>query len=52
MASPYAKKLAGQAGLSLQGLSGTGPGGRIVAADVQAAIKAGVPKVSDDYVAS
>jgi pyruvate dehydrogenase E2 component (dihydrolipoamide acetyltransferase) len=35
--SPYARKLASEKGVSLAGLAGSGPGGRIVAADVQAA---------------
>ena len=33
-ASPYAKALAAQQGVSLVGMVGTGPGGRIIAADV------------------
>ena len=33
-ASPYAKALAAQQGVSLAGMVGTGPGGRIIAADV------------------
>ncbi|KAG1676808.1 hypothetical protein FOA52_010317 [Chlamydomonas sp. UWO 241] len=40
-ASPYAKKVAGEAGVALVGIVGSGPGGRIVAGDVVAAIKAG-----------
>lgn len=36
-ASPLAKKIAGAKGLNLVGLSGTGPGGRIVARDVEGA---------------
>jgi pyruvate/2-oxoglutarate dehydrogenase complex dihydrolipoamide acyltransferase (E2) component len=36
-ASPLARKLAGQAGLELSALTGTGPGGRIVKRDVLAA---------------
>lgn len=35
-ASPLAKKLAAERGVSLSGISGTGPGGRIVARDVHA----------------
>ncbi len=38
LASPIAKKMARKAGLSLQGLVGSGPGGRIVEADVAAAL--------------
>ena len=33
-ASPYAKALAAQQGVALDGIVGTGPGGRIIAADV------------------
>ncbi|XP_060198253.1 dihydrolipoyllysine-residue acetyltransferase component 5 of pyruvate dehydrogenase complex, chloroplastic [Lycium barbarum] len=37
VASPYAKKLAKEFGLDLRGLVGSGPNGRIVAKDVEAA---------------
>jgi pyruvate dehydrogenase E2 component (dihydrolipoamide acetyltransferase) len=37
VASPLAKRLAGQMGVDLAGLAGTGPNGRIVKADVEAA---------------
>jgi pyruvate dehydrogenase E2 component (dihydrolipoamide acetyltransferase) len=43
-ASPLAKRLAAQAGLDLAGLQGTGPRGRIVKADVEAAAKSGPAK--------
>ncbi|MCE5393009.1 MAG: FAD-dependent oxidoreductase [Acidithiobacillus sp.] len=33
-ASPYARLLAGQRGMSLEGMTGSGPGGAIIAADV------------------
>jgi len=33
-ASPLAKKIAAERGVQLEGVSGTGPGGRVVAADV------------------
>jgi pyruvate dehydrogenase E2 component (dihydrolipoamide acetyltransferase) len=36
-ATPVARRLAGQLGVSLGGVAGTGPGGRIVRADVRAA---------------
>jgi pyruvate dehydrogenase E2 component (dihydrolipoamide acetyltransferase) len=36
-ASPLAKKIAGSKGVDLSGLAGTGPGGRIVARDVEGA---------------
>lgn len=41
IASPYAKKLAANAGVSLAGVSGTGPHGRIVADDVRQLIASG-----------
>ena len=36
-ASPLARRIAGERGVDLAGLSGSGPGGRIVKADVEAA---------------
>ena len=45
VASPYARKLASQAGLSLEGMAGSGPEGRIVAEDVQKAIESGKVKM-------
>jgi pyruvate dehydrogenase E2 component (dihydrolipoamide acetyltransferase) len=39
--SPYGRKVAEQAQVEWRGLSGSGPGGRIVARDVQAAVAAG-----------
>ena len=36
-ASPLARRIAGERGIDLAGLSGSGPGGRIVKADVEAA---------------
>ncbi|PSC68851.1 Dihydrolipoyllysine-residue acetyltransferase component of pyruvate dehydrogenase mitochondrial [Micractinium conductrix] len=41
VASPYAKKLAAEAGISLAGAAGSGPGGRLVAADVQQLVSSG-----------
>ena len=41
IASPYAKKLAADAGVSLVGVPGTGPAGRVVAADVAALLASG-----------
>ena len=41
-ASPIAKRMARERGLNLQGLSGSGPGGRIVKADVERALAGGV----------
>jgi pyruvate dehydrogenase E2 component (dihydrolipoamide acetyltransferase) len=43
VASPLAKRIAQQLGVNLAGLAGTGPGGRIVKADVQAAASAPKP---------
>lgn len=37
-ASPLARKIAASSGIALQGLQGTGPGGRIVKADVLSAV--------------
>ncbi len=39
VASPLARRMAVQAGVDLAALSGTGPGGRIVRADIEAAVK-------------
>jgi pyruvate dehydrogenase E2 component (dihydrolipoamide acetyltransferase) len=41
VASPYARKLAAEAGVDISQASGSGPGGRIVAADVQQLISSG-----------
>ena len=41
MASPYARKLAREGGVDVGLASGSGPDGRIVAADVQQLIKSG-----------
>jgi pyruvate dehydrogenase E2 component (dihydrolipoamide acetyltransferase) len=40
-ASPVARKMAEEAGLDLSHIKGTGPGGRVVERDIQAAIAAG-----------
>ncbi len=42
VASPLAKRIAQQAGVNLAGVKGSGPNGRIVKADVEAAVKGGV----------
>jgi pyruvate dehydrogenase E2 component (dihydrolipoamide acetyltransferase) len=42
-ASPLAKKIAGTKGVDLSSLQGSGPGGRIVARDVESAASAPVP---------
>jgi len=45
-ASPLARRLAQQNGLDLQALSGSGPHGRIVRRDVEAALETGVGKAA------
>ena len=45
-ASPIARRIAADRGLDLQGLSGSGPGGRIVKADVERALASGVAEVA------
>jgi pyruvate dehydrogenase E2 component (dihydrolipoamide acetyltransferase) len=42
-ASPLARRMAQQAGIDLSGLHGSGPNGRIVRADIEAAQKGGAP---------
>jgi pyruvate dehydrogenase E2 component (dihydrolipoamide acetyltransferase) len=41
LATPYARRLAREAGIDVRGIDGTGPNGRIKAADVNRAIAAG-----------
>lgn len=43
IASPLARRMAAQADLDLSGISGSGPGGRIVKADIDAALSGGSP---------
>ncbi|MDA8231748.1 MAG: pyruvate dehydrogenase complex dihydrolipoamide acetyltransferase [Magnetospirillum sp.] len=55
-ASPLAKRIAKEAGLGLDGVSGTGPHGRIVKADVEAALRPGaaparVPSLAPEAIA-
>ncbi len=45
IASPLAKRIAAQAGVDLNGMTGSGPGGRIVKADVEAAASGAAPRV-------
>jgi pyruvate dehydrogenase E2 component (dihydrolipoamide acetyltransferase) len=47
-ASPIARRMAGELGVELAQLEGSGPGGRIVKADVQAASESGTATKSDD----
>ena len=51
IASPLAKRMAQQAGLSLAGVAGSGPGGRIVKADVESALSRPGPAVAAAPVA-
>jgi pyruvate dehydrogenase E2 component (dihydrolipoamide acetyltransferase) len=46
-ASPVARRMAREMGLELAGIQGTGPGGRIVKADIEAAAKGGGPAVEE-----
>jgi pyruvate dehydrogenase E2 component (dihydrolipoamide acetyltransferase) len=46
-ASPIARRMAGELGVELAQLEGSGPGGRIVKADVQAASEAGTATKTD-----
>src|ERR1700722_9666343 len=41
-AAPVARRLASQLGVALEGLTGTGPGGRVVKADIERAAERGV----------
>jgi pyruvate dehydrogenase E2 component (dihydrolipoamide acetyltransferase) len=47
-ASPLARRMAAQAGLDLKGIKGSGPHGRIVKADVEAALKAPRPAAAPE----
>lgn len=50
IASPYARKVAGEKGVDLHGLQGSGPGGRIVSADVlNAPVSGGQAAVSSIF---
>jgi len=42
--SPLARKIAAEHGIALTGIAGTGPGGRIVRKDVEAAVQSGADK--------
>ncbi|CAN8077146.1 unnamed protein product [Agarophyton chilense] len=50
LASPLARVSAANAGLSLKSVAGTGPGGRVLAADVQDALVHGVPQPEEQSV--
>ncbi|TNE65872.1 MAG: pyruvate dehydrogenase complex dihydrolipoamide acetyltransferase [Alphaproteobacteria bacterium] len=47
-ASPLARRIAGQEGVDIAALSGTGPNGRVVKRDVEAALKGDAPKAVAD----
>jgi pyruvate dehydrogenase E2 component (dihydrolipoamide acetyltransferase) len=42
-ASPVARRLAEEEGLTLDGIRGSGPGGRIIKRDIEAAVESGAP---------
>jgi pyruvate dehydrogenase E2 component (dihydrolipoamide acetyltransferase) len=46
IASPLARRLAGDQGVDLGGVRGSGPGGRIVKRDIEAALEGGATKAS------
>jgi pyruvate dehydrogenase E2 component (dihydrolipoamide acetyltransferase) len=50
-ASPLARRMAAQAGIDLASLRGSGPGGRIVKADIDAALAGGVKAAAAPVVA-
>jgi pyruvate dehydrogenase E2 component (dihydrolipoamide acetyltransferase) len=52
VASPLARRMAAQAGVDLTKLAGSGPGGRIVRADIEAAVKGGAPAPAPAPVAA
>ena len=45
-ASPLARRIAGEAGIDLSAMTGTGPHGRVVKADVEAALAGGTAKAA------
>ena len=47
LASPLARRLARQAGLAIEALAGSGPHGRIVKRDIEAALKSGGKRAPD-----
>lgn len=51
LASPLARRIASQNGIDLAAVTGTGPRGRVVKADVEAAIAGGTGKASSGAVA-
>ena len=49
VATPYARKLAADAGVDISQASGSGPGGRVVAQDVQQLIESGGGEAPSTY---
>ncbi len=45
-ASPLARRMAKQAGIEIGGLKGSGPNGRVVKSDIEAAMSGGAPKAA------
>ena len=52
LASPLAKRMAAQSGLDIGAIKGSGPNGRVVKRDVEAAIAGGVPAAAAPAVAA
>jgi pyruvate dehydrogenase E2 component (dihydrolipoamide acetyltransferase) len=50
-ASPLAKRLAEESGLTLSGVQGSGPGGRIIKRDIEAALEEGPPAPAEERAA-
>lgn len=51
LASPLARMTAGNAGVGLSQIAGTGPGGRIIAADVEEALTSGLQPAQEPMIA-
>ena len=51
-ASPLARRMAQQAGIDLTALEGSGPHGRIVKADIEAAMESGAPRAAEERPAA
>ncbi|MGZ0189105.1 MAG: 2-oxo acid dehydrogenase subunit E2 [Alphaproteobacteria bacterium] len=47
-ASPLARRLAAEGGLPIERISGTGPNGRVIKADVERAVRKGLPAVAEE----
>jgi pyruvate dehydrogenase E2 component (dihydrolipoamide acetyltransferase) len=52
VASPLARRLAKEGGIALSAIAGSGPQGRIVQRDVEAALKGGAPKAAQPAAAA